>query len=273
MTRLWRGCTVWFMQKGTRQLLIPVIAAALCGSCRKAPPAEITPLYQCRILRSYPHDGLAFTQGLAFDGGYLYEGTGLYGLSSLRKVGLRSGAVVMSVELPREYFGEGVAIAGDRIAQLTWHEGVGYVYEKATLERVGQFEYEGEGWGLTWDGQRWIMSDGTARLRFLDGETFEEVGGLDVYDENGPVGSLNELEYVEGMIYANIWPEWVAAMISPETGRVEGWIDLRGVYEPTGRDAIEQIPNGIAYDPVEKRLFVTGKLWPYVFEVNVTTGE
>jgi glutamine cyclotransferase len=247
--------------------------AVFCGSCEKAPSAGAAPVYRCRVVKSYPHDRAAFTQGLVFDGGYLYEGTGLYGASSLRKVGLRGGAVLLSREVGDEYFGEGVAVAGERIVQLTWREGVGFVYDKATFARVGEFAYEGEGWGLAFDGARWIMSNGTARLRFLDAGTFAEVGGLDVHDEAGPVKGLNELECVDGMIYANIWPEWVAAMISPETGRVEGWIDLTGVYEPMGPDAVDQIPNGIAYDAAEKRLFVTGKLWPAVFEVQLVKGE
>ncbi len=257
-----------------RCLLLLLLGAGLFfAGCERAPAARTAPVYECRVLRRYPHDRGAFTQGLAYDGGYLYEGTGLYGASSLRKVGLRSGAVLMSLELGQDYFGEGVAVAGDRIVQLTWQEGVGFVYDKKTFELIGEFEYDGEGWGLTWDGRRWIMSDGTARLRFLDAETFEEIGGIEVRDESGPVESLNELEWVDGLIYANVWPEWVAAMIAPETGKVEGWIDLRGVYQPAGRDAVEQIPNGIAYDAEEKRLFVTGKLWPAVFEVSLVKAE
>lgn len=248
-------------------------AAVFCGSCEKAPSADAAPVYRCRVVKRYPHDHQAFTQGLAFEDGCLYEGTGLYGASTLRKVGLRTGAVLTSLDLPRDCFGEGIAIAGDRIVQLTWQEGVGFVYDKATFEQIGEFEYDGEGWGLTYDGTRWIMSDGTARLRFLDAETFEETGRLDVHDEKGPVESLNELEYVDGLIYANIWPEWVAAIISPQTGRVEGWIDLTEVYKPTGRGAQDKIPNGIAYDPIEKRLFITGKLWPAVFEISLIKAE
>ena len=129
----------------------------------------------------------------------------------------------MGLELGEDYFGEGVATDGQRIVQLTWQEGVGFVYDKETFERVGEFEYDGEGWGIAWDGTRWIMSDGTARLRFLDGETFAEIGGVDVRDEAGPVKGLNELEWVDGVIYANVWMEWRVAMISPETGAVVGW--------------------------------------------------
>ena len=246
----------------------------LCAGCERAPAAGAgVPVYRCRVVQRYPHDPEAFTQGLVFDGGMLYEGTGLYGASSLRRVGLRTGAVLMGLELGEDYFGEGVATDGQRIVQLTWQEGVGFVYDKETFERVGEFEYDGDGWGIAWDGTRWIMSDGTARLRFLDGETFAEIGGVDVRDEAGPVKGLNELEWVDGVIYANVWMEWRVAMISPETGAVVGWIDLTGVYEPAGRDAAEQIPNGIAYDAAGKRLFVTGKLWPAIYEIALVGGE
>ena len=178
-----------------------------------------------------------------------------------------------SRKLPDEYFGEGIAIVGDRIVQLTWKAGVGFVYDKETFGLIKKFTYSGEGWGLAFDGARLIMSDGTSRLRFLDPETFEEVGGVDVHDDNGPVANLNELEWVEGRIYANVWPAEKAAIISLATGEVEGWIDLSGLYEPVGPAAKEKMPNGIAYDAVKKRLFVTGKLWPSVFEIELEKAE
>lgn len=245
----------------------------LVGGCCKVAPVDSGPVYGCRVVGRYRHDAGAFTQGLVFEGGYLYEGTGGYGYSTVRKVGLTSGTVVRSRKLSDEHFGEGIAIAGDRIIQLTWKSGVGFVYDKVTFGLIKQFTYPGEGWGLTYDGTRLIMSDGTARLRFLDSETFEEIGGVDVHDDNGPVGDLNELEWVEGRIYANVWPTERAVIISLATGEVEGWIDLSGLYEPAGYAAEEKMPNGIAYDAEKKRLFVTGKLWPSVFEIEVEKAE
>ena len=243
------------------------------GGCREDVPVDSSPVYGCRVVGRYRHDAGAFTQGLVFEGGFLYEGTGGYGYSTVRKVGLTSGTVVRSRKLSDEHFGEGIAIAGDRIIQLTWKSGVGFVYDKVTFGLIKQFTYPGEGWGLTYDGTRLIMSDGTARLRFLDSETFEEIGGVDVHDDNGPVGDLNELEWVEGRIYANVWPTERAAIIALATGEVEGWIDLSGLYEPAGYAADEKMPNGIAYDAEKKRLFVTGKLWPSVFEIEVEKAE
>ena len=201
------------------------------------------------------------------------EGTGGYGYSTIRKAGLTTGAVVQSRKLSDEDFGEGIAIAGDRIIQLTWKAQVGFVYDKETFGLVRKFTYSGEGWGLAFDGVRLIMSDGTSRLRFLDSETFEEIGGVDVHDDNGPVADLNELEWVEGQIFANVWPTERAAIISLATGEVAGWIDLSGLYEPVGSAAEEKMANGIAYDAEKKRLFVTGKLWPSVFEVELEKTE
>ncbi len=243
------------------------------GGCREDVPVASEPVYGCRVVGRYRHDVGAFTQGLVFEGGFLYEGTGGYGYSTVRKVGLTTGAVVQSRKLADEYFGEGIAIVGDRIVQLTWKSGVGFVYNKVTFGLIKEFTYAGEGWGLAFDGSRLIMSDGTARLRFLDPETFEEVGGVDVHDDNGPVADLNELEWVDGRIYANVWPTDRAAIIAPATGEVVGWIDLGGLYEPVGFAADEKMPNGIAYDAEKKRLFVTGKLWPSVFEVELEKAE
>ena len=243
------------------------------GGCREDGPVDSSPVYGCRVVGRYRHDVGAFTQGLVFEGGFLYEGTGRYGYSTVRKAGLMSGTVVRSRKLADEYFGEGIAIVGDRIVQLTWKSGVGFVYDKETFGLISKFTYPGEGWGLAYDGSRLIMSDGTSRLRFLDPETFEEIGGVDVHDDNGPVADLNELEWVEGRIYANVWPTYRVAIIAPATGEVVGWIDLSGLYEPVGFGADEKMPNGIAYDAERKRLFVTGKLWPSVFEVEVEKAE
>ena len=250
--------------------LLACVFFLFAGGCHKDGPVDSSPVYGCRVVGRYRHDVGAFTQGLVFEGGFLYEGTGGYGYSTIRKVGLTTGAVVQSRKLADEYFGEGIAIVGERIIQLTWKSGVGFVYDKETFGLVKEFTYPGEGWGLAFDGSRLIMSDGTSRLRFLDPETFEETGGVDVHDDNGPVADLNELEWVEGRIYANIWPADRAAIIAPATGEVVGWIDLGGLYDVSGLAADEKTPNGIAYDAEKKRLFVTGKLWPSVFEVELT---
>ena len=274
--RVWFGPLLpWGLNIGVARLwrAFFFMGVVFVGGCREDVPVDSSPVYGCRVVGRYGHDARAFTQGLVFEGGFLYEGTGGYGYSSLRKAGLTSGTVVQNRKLADEYFGEGIAIAGDRIIQLTWKSGTGFVYDKETFRRISEFTYPGEGGGLAYDGSRLIMSDGTSRLRFLDPETFEEIGGVDVHDGNGPVGSLNELEWVEGRIYANVWPTERAAIISLATGEVEGWIDLSGLYEPVGYAAEEKMPNGIAYDAEKKRLFVTGKLWPSVFEVELEKGE
>lgn len=238
------------------------------GSCRDMEPADSAVVYDCRVVNRFPHDPDAFTQGLVFDSGLIYEGTGLNGRSSIRKVGLSSGAILQSRKLSDEYFGEGITIFGDRIIQLTWQSQVGFVYDKESFKLLRQFNYEGEGWGITHDGKSLIISDGSAKLRFLAPHTFEQTGILEVFDEAGPVLDLNELEFIKGQIYANVWETTKIAIISPETGQVAAWIDLENIYKPTGRNAEASIPNGIAYDGENDRIFVTGKLWPGIFEIK-----
>ena len=220
------------------------------------------------MVRSYPHDPQAFTQGLVFLDGVLYEGTGLNGRSGIRRVRLENGEVVKIQKLEDRYFGEGIAIVGDSIVQLTWKSEVGFVYDRNTFQRTKTFNYPGEGWGLTFDGKRLIMSDGSATLRFLDPASLKETGRLEVRDGGRPVPQLNELEVVKGEIYANVWGTDRIARISPTTGAVIGWIDLTGILSP--RDpASTDVLNGIAYDAAKDRLFVTGKLWPRLFEIRV----
>lgn len=231
-------------------------------------PEACCPAYRCykyQVVNAYPHDRSAFTQGLAFEDGFLYEGTGLYGASTLRKVELESGAILQRRMLAANYFGEGITVFGDRIIQLTWRSGVGFVYDKDSFALLHAFNYSTEGWGITHDGKRLIMSDGTPTLRFLDPQTFEQVGRIRVFDTEGSVTGINELEYVKGQVYANIWPTERIAMISPRTGQVTGWIDL----EDLGPHAGNNVLNGIAYDSEAERLFVTGKLWPQVFEIEL----
>lgn len=237
---------------------------------QRAPgPGGPLPSYTYSIVRSYPHDRGAFTQGLIVGNGFFYEGTGLNGRSGLRKIKIETGEVLQTRPLSQEYFGEGITEWKGSIVQLTWQNGIGFVYDMATFDRTRTWTYKGEGWGLTHDGARLIMSDGTAQLRFLDPATFKETGRVTVRDQRGPVQSLNELEYVKGEIFANIWQTDRIARISPRDGRVLGWIDLSGLLSAAERGTPDAVLNGIAYDEAADRLFVTGKLWPRVFEIKL----
>jgi glutaminyl-peptide cyclotransferase len=230
------------------------------------------PVHGYEVVNVYPHDPRAFTQGLAFDEeGQLYEGTGLFGESTLRKVDLKTGQPDENayVRLNPQFFGEGIAIVGDRIFQLTWQNQVALVFDRQSFKYLNSFPYRGEGWGLTYDGTHLIMSDGTARLRFIDPKTFRTVSRLRVMDGNREVSKLNELEYVEGEIYANVWHSDRIARISPKTGKLLGWIDLAGLLKPGEVDHEEAVLNGIAYDAKNKKLYVTGKNWPKLFEIRV----
>ena len=234
----------------------------------QAPPTGTVPLYTYRIVRTYPHDPNAFTQGLQFLDGVLYEGTGLNGRSSIRKVQLETGKVLQERAISPEYFGEGITVWKNDLLELTWQSHVAIVYEKATFEPKKRFSYPGEGWGLTHDGTNLIMSDGSDELRVLDPTTFAEKRRIKVTAAGSPLRNLNELEYVKGEIFANIWQTDYVARIAPESGRVVAYIDLRGLLTPAER-AKTDVLNGIAYDAARDRLFVTGKLWPKLFEINV----
>lgn len=226
-----------------------------------------------RIVNTFPHDRAAYTQGLVFEDGGLYEGTGLNGLSTLRRVDLESGEVLKAISLSPEYFGEGIAIWDDRIVQLTWKSGMGFVYDKETFELLDTFRYPTQGWGITHDGTRLIMSDGTATLHFWDPDTLAEIGSVEVQTHSGPVTRLNELEYIDGKVFANIYRTDFIAIIDPDTGQVTAWIDLRGLLGP--EDFVEpvEVLNGIAYDASDGRLFVTGKLWPKLFEIELVSPD
>ena len=260
-------------------LLLLVLCACLSLlACSDSPtgndPANLppqAPVYGFNVVRAYPHDREAFTQGLAFDDqGTLYEGTGQRGQSSLRRVELSGGAVLRRHDLPTSLFGEGITVFGDRIFQLTWQAGRAFVYDKASFSVIREFTYRTEGWGLTHDGHRLIMSDGTATLYFLNPDTFAETARLTVRDHRGPVIRLNELEYVGGEILANVWQTHRIARIAPRTGHVTGWIDLTGLLQPGDRRQSVDVLNGIAYDARNDRLFVTGKWWPKLFEITLT---
>jgi len=223
------------------------------------------------IVNMYNHDENAYTQGLVYEDGWLYESTGIYGYSTLRRVKLETGEVLQLYALPDGYYGEGIAIVGDRIIQLTWLENKGFVYDKHSFELLQEFNYSTEGWGITYDGNRLIMSDGTANLYFIDPQTFEKVGQVEVH-ETAPVTQINELEYIKGKVYANIWKEEKIAVINPQTGQVERWIDLSGIQDIENPN-VDKVLNGIAYDVKEDRLFVTGKMWPNLFEIEVNPSE
>ncbi len=225
-------------------------------------------LWTFEIVATFPHEPAAFTQGLAIHDGRLYEGTGQYGESTLRRVELATGRVEKMITLGNSYFGEGITIFGGRLYQLTWQNNVALVYDVETFDRLGTYRYDGEGWGLTHDGTHLIVSDGSASIRFHDPETFDVVRHLTVQVDGEPVTSLNELEYVNGEIWANLWYQDRIARISPETGAVLGWIDLSGLY-PRSLRTSEDVLNGIAYDADADRLYVTGKNWPWLYEIDV----
>jgi glutamine cyclotransferase len=231
--------------------------------------SDIIPVYTYNVVNTYPHDRNAFTQGLVFEDGVLYEGTGGFGNSTLRRVELETGDILQIRELSAQFFGEGITIYKDKIIQLTWKSNIGFVYDKNSFELLQEFNYSTEGWGITNDGTRLIMSDGTSTLHFLDPQTFEEIGQLGVFDNDGPVNRLNELEYVQGEIYANVWQTDRIARIAPKTGQVVGWIELGGILTTEDLSEPVDVLNGIAYDAEADRLFVTGKLWPKLFEIEL----
>lgn len=250
---------------------IPPVAAA---QPTPAPPggqvaAGPIPTLGYRIVSSYLHDPAAYTQGLVYADGELYEGTGLNGQSELRRVELATGAVLQRCALPALAFGEGIALLGGAIYQLTWQNQVGMIYDQASFALRRTFSYPGQGWGLTHDGQQLIMSDGSATLRLLDPATLAERGRIAVHDDHGPVERLNELEYVDGMILANVWQTDRIARIDPQSGAVTAWIDLSGLLSAAERTPSAEVLNGIAYDAAGRRLFVTGKFWPTLFEIEL----
>jgi glutamine cyclotransferase len=245
-----------------------ILLMGTIGFTQSQPAGSPPPSYTYRVVHSFPHDRRAFTQGLIYRKGFLYEGTGMNGQSGIRKVALETGEVLQVHAIPRQYFGEGITEWRGSIIQLTWQSEIGFVYDLTTFQQTRTFAYRGEGWGLTHDGARLIMSDGSSALRFLDPATFQESGRLAVRDQNGPVQNLNELEYVRGEIFANVWNTDRIARISLKDGRVTGWIDLSGLLAPADRGGADVL-NGIAYDEADSRLFVTGKWWPRLFEIKL----
>lgn len=227
------------------------------------------PVYGFNVLNTYNHDRSAFTEGLVLDGDLIYEGTGHYGESRLTKSELATGDVLLRHDLESTYFGEGVTVLGDEVFQLTYTSNLGFVYDKDSFELDRTFQYPTQGWGLTHDGSSLIISDGSSTLHFLDPQTMQETGYLSVEDNEGPVYNLNELEFIDGEIYANVWKTSLIAIISPDSGEVTGYIDLSGLNPDPSRLKGELVLNGIAYDPQTGRLLVTGKCWPYIYEIEL----
>ena len=228
-----------------------------------------TPQYSYRVIKSYPHDANAFTQGLEYHDGFLYEGTGIVGRSSVRKVDLATGKMLQNFDVPRPFFGEGITVFDNQILELTWQSQTGFVYDKSNFRVLRSFNYPGEGWGLTNDGKQIYMSDGSAQIRIWDPTTLKEIRRITVKDGNEPVNELTELEFVRGEILANVWQTDRIARISPVDGKVLGWIDLSGILPQSERTSPDAVLNGIAYDAAADRLFVTGKLWPKIFEIKL----
>ncbi len=225
--------------------------------------------YTYSVLNTYPHDIRAFTQGLVYDGEYLYESTGQYGSSTLRRVELETGEVLQSISLERELFGEGLALLDGKLYQLTWKSGTGFIYDKETFSLLDRFSYPTEGWGLTTDGEYLYKTDGSHNVYILDPESFAEVDRLQVYDTGGEITELNEMEYHEGLIYANVFEKEKIVIFEKETGRVYGWIDLTGILDEEHHHPNLDVLNGIAYNPHNGTFFVTGKNWPLLFEIEI----
>lgn len=253
----------------TRLIAPPVVFFWMLVASAVAQGQSSSPPQGYQIVHVYPHDPDAFTQGLVYADGYLYESTGRTGKSSVRKVDLATGRVLKRYDLPPEYFGEGLTTWGSDLLQLTWTTGTGFVYDRVSFTIKRTFRYSGEGWGLTNDGMTIIMSDGSPILRFFDPHTFQEVRRISVTDDHGAkVKNLNELEFIRGEIYANIWYSDRIARISPGNGNLLGWIDLSGLMDKSKLADANAVLNGIAYDSKQDRLFVTGKLWPSLFEIK-----
>jgi glutaminyl-peptide cyclotransferase len=264
-----------------RRACLVLAFCALAGCSRSAPPpvpslpvaaapAIVEPVYYSyEVVNSWPHDHGAFTEGLVFINNRLFESTGLNGQSTLREVDLTTGAVRRQIALSTEYFGEGLTVLGDKAYQLTWQNHEGFVYDLATFHLEKTFSYTGEGWGLTTDGQSLIMSDGTSQIRFLDPSTFAVQRVINVQIRGKPIDQLNELEYIKGEIYANVWQTDDVVRIDPKTGAIVGVINFAGLLSPQDRAPDTDVLNGIAYDAVNDRLFITGKRWPKLFEVRL----
>jgi glutaminyl-peptide cyclotransferase len=258
------------------RILLTTLALMVCAGNAPTRAQGGIPVYGYQVVHAYPHDRGAFTEGLFYENGFLFEATGIERQSSLRKVKLETGEVVQKFDWPEAYFGEGIIHWRDKVYQLTYKHQTGFIFDFATFTKRGEFRYQGQGWAFTTDGRK-IYMDGSREvqadesdpeIRILDPDTLEETGVLPVTANGVPVKNLNELEWVKGEIYANIWQTWRIARIDPKTGKVVGWIDLTGILSPQDQQGANEM-NGIAYDAAHDRLFVTGKNWPKLFEIKL----
>lgn len=249
-------------------IVFAVSVACVPATVAQRKPA---PVQSYRIVATFPHDTSSFTQGLVFAGGELYESTGLHGESTLRRVDIATGRTLQRLDVPAEYFAEGLALVGDELLQLTWQNHIGFVYDRQTFKQKRTFPHKLEGWGLAYDGaSRLVASDGSDTLTFLDPKTLAVTKTLRVQDAGRPVSSLNELEWIEGEIWANVWMTDRIARISPATGEVNAWVDLSTLFPPSQRMPPADVMNGIAYDRATRRIFVTGKKWPRLYQISVS---
>jgi glutamine cyclotransferase len=249
--------------------IVALSEGLLISGCSDSKSPETEASYTYKVVKTYPHEPNAFTQGLVFENGFLYESTGLYGSSTLRKVELETGKILRLYNLPAKFFAEGITIYKDRIIQLTYRSNVGFVYNKDSFELLQKFYYPTEGWGITHDEKNLIMSDGSSTLYLWDPETLKRIGRIKVHDNGVPVSGLNELEYIKGQIFANVWPTERIAIIAPQTGQVTGWIYMQGLLSQQEPNKPVDVLNGIAYDAAGDRLFMTGKFWPKLFEIKL----
>jgi glutaminyl-peptide cyclotransferase len=251
---------------------LPRLLALLALCLASSAYAQSIPVYGYKVLHTYPHDTGAYTEGFFYLDGYFYEGTGTVGQSSVRKVDIKTGEVVQQIHLPPPDYGEGIVAWKHKLLELTWQSQHGFIYDLDTFKKLGEFDYPGEGWALTEDGHHILMSDGTATIRVLDPDTLKQVGQIDVTADGAPLVNINELEWVKGQIYANVWLTNRIARIDPTTGKVVGWIDLTGLGPKPDEtmDPSNDVLNGIAYDAKHDRLFVTGKRWPLIYEIRLT---
>jgi glutamine cyclotransferase len=248
-------------------IAVALLVAALTIYAFSQPQTSTQPQdYSYRLINTYPHDTNAFTEGLIFKDGFLYESTGVYGASSLRQVDLETGNVIKQVNLTETLFGEGLTAVDDTLVQLTWKNHVGLIYDKASFALLSNYSIDTQGWGLTYDGSRLIMSDGSSQLFFVDPDTHQVIGSITVKDGDAEIAQINELEYINGDVYANIWQTTKIAIINPITGQVKGWINLSGLNQQHG---IDDVLNGIAYDEQSSKLFVTGKYWPTLYQIEL----
>lgn len=267
-TFIWRALP-WVLVFLTTAAAVYLLTNLKSDPAGSSLPADLAPAMTYEVVKAYPHDPQAFTQGLIYLDGFLYESTGRYGESTLRQVDLHSGEVLQQVSLPEAYFAEGLTEWADTLVQLTWREGTGFVYDQADFSLLKEFSYETQGWGLTHDNEHLIMSDGTQTLYFLDPKRFTIVDRVTVRFQGEEITQVNELEYIRGEVFANIWQTDSIARIDPTDGRVTGWIDLTGLLPPEERTPDTNVLNGIAYDAEQERLFVTGKRWPKLYQIRL----